>query len=569
MRKYLNINLEDASVSTEEFHAEQIVRAGRYFIAKSLTECGAAGVDPLGPDNPLIFSAGPFAGTNFSNANRLSVGCKSPLTGGIKEANAGGTFAFALGQCEIAGFTLHGCAPDWTLIRITKEGAVSFESASPYLGLGNDELARQLLERFGKKISYALCGPVGEYLGLIAGIAFADTDGRPSRLAARGGVGAVMGAKRVKAIVVDQYKMPTFHDRKKVMGAVREYGVKLGKEPAIDSFKRLGTAAVGDFTNYVGGLPVRNFSSGQLSADRDNFKLGGAHIRERNLARGGQTAHPCMPGCMIECSNVYVDAQGKELVSPLEYETLGLMGSNCGLEDPDDVARLNGTVNDLGVDTIEVGALLGVLMEAQGNFGDVAFMMDALKDIRAGNERGRLLARGAAQVGEHYGIARVPVIKRQGISAYDPRVIEVTGISMMLSAQGADHTVGNLPAYDCKDKTTDELVSVSLGAQINAAAVDSLGLCVFGRSVTDTNPALIVGALNDAHGTSLDTDFLKTLGREVLELEWAFNRAAGFSEADDELPRFFYDEPLSPTGKTARHHSEAVNRALRDALGRR
>lgn len=569
MRKYLHIHLDNRRVDSEEFHRERIVRAGRHFIARTLLDGGVATVDPLSPSNPLIFSAGPFAGTNFSNANRLSVGCKSPLTGGIKESNAGGTFAFALGQSELAGFTLHGAAPDWTLIRITKEGVVSFEDAQPYLGRGNEEVARMLFDRYGKKISYALCGPVGEYLGLIAGIAFPDTDGRPSRLAARGGVGAVMGAKRIKAIVVDQHKMPTFHDRKKVMGAVREYGAKLGAEQAIDNFKRFGTAVVGDFTNYVGGLPVRNFRTGQLTPDRDAFKLGGARIRERNLARGGQTAHACMPGCMIECSNVYVDAQGKELVSPLEYETLGLMGSNCGLEDPDDVARLNGFVNDMGVDTIEVGATLGVLMDAGfAAFGDAAYMMAALEDIRAGTERGRLLAQGAARVGEHFGVSRVPVIKRQGISAYDPRVIEVTGISMMLTAQGADHTAGNLPAYDCKDKTTAELVAASLGAQVAAAAADSLGLCVFGRSVTDTNPELIVAALNDAHGTGLDASFLQTLGREVLELEWSFNRAAGFTEADDELPRFFHEEALQPTGKTARHGSEAVNRSLRELLAR-
>lgn len=569
MRKYLHIHLESRNVVAEELNGEKIVRAGRYFIARTLLDGGVATVDPLSPDNPLIFSAGPFAGTNFSNANRLSVGCRSPLTGGIKESNAGGTFAFALGQSELAGFTLHGASPEWTLIRITKEGAVTFEDAQPYLGRGNDEVARMLFEKYGKKISYALCGPVGEYLGLIAGIAFPDTDGRPSRLAARGGVGAVMGSKRIKAIVVDQHKMPTFHDRKKVMGAIRDYGARLGKEPAIDNFKRFGTAAVGDFTNYIGGLPVRNFRDGQLTPDRDAFKLGGAHIRERNLSRGGQTAHPCMPGCMIECSNVYMGADGKELVSPLEYETLGLMGSNCGLEDPDDVARLNAVVNDMGVDTIEVGATLGVLMDAGlGAFGDADYMMAALEDIRRGNERGRLLAQGAARVGEHLGATRVPVIKRQAISAYDPRVIEVTGISMMLTAQGADHTAGNLPAYDCKEKTTADLVAVSLGAQVNAAVADSLGLCVFGRSVTDTNPDLIVGALNDAHGTNLDPSFLKTLGTEALELEWAFNRAAGFTEADDELPTFFHNEPLQPTGKTARHGSDAVNRSLRELLGR-
>src|SRR3990167_1074803 len=253
MRKYLHINLGDRSVRTDELQGEDIVRAGRYFIAKTLLELGAAKVDPLSPDNPLIFSAGPFAGTNFSNANRLSVGCKSPLTGGIKEANSGGTFGYALGQLETSGLTLYGASADWVVIRITKAGAISFDSAEAYLGKGNNEAAALLFEKYGKKISFALCGPVGEYLGLMAGISFADTDGRPSRLAARGGVGAVMGSKKVKSIVVDVHKMPTFHDRKKVMGAIREYGTRLAKEPAIDTFKKVGTAMMADIMNRLGG----------------------------------------------------------------------------------------------------------------------------------------------------------------------------------------------------------------------------------------------------------------------------------------------------------------------------
>jgi len=568
MRKYLHINLRDRSVKTDQLHGEDIIRVGRHFIAKTLLKSGAATVDPLSPENPLIFSAGPFAGTNFSNANRISVGCKSPLTGGIKEANSGGTFGFALGQVETAGLTLYGASSEWVVIRITKEGAISFDSAEAYMGKGNFDAAALLFEKYGKKISFALCGPVGEYLGLVSGIAFADTDGRPSRLAARGGVGAVMGSKKVKAIVADIHKMPTFHDRKKLMGAVREYGARLAKEPAIDVFKRVGTAMMSDFTNRIGGLPVRNFSAGRLvEASQGPLKLGGDYIRELNMSRGGQTAHACMPGCLIECSNVYVDAKGQELVSPLEYETLGLLGSNCGLTDPDDVARLNGVANDLGVDTIEVGATLGVLMEAGlGAFGDVGFMMDALEDMRRGNERGRLLARGTARVGAHYKVARVPVIKGQGISAYDPRVIEVTGISMMLTAQGADHTAGNVPAFNCKGKTTEELVAVSLEAQIVTAAADSLGLCIFGRSVTNVSAELIVTALNDAHGTDLDTSFIQTLGLEALRMEWEFNKAAGLTEDDDELPAFFYTEALAPSGKTARHHSAQVNRRLRELL---
>jgi len=568
MRKYLHINLNDRTVRSEEFNGEQVIRAGRHFIAKTLLELGAAKVDPLSPENPLIFSAGPFAGTNFSNANRLSVGCKSPLTGGIKESNSGGTFAFALGQLEMAGFTLYGASQEWVVIRITKEGAITYETAEPFMGKGTTETAALLFEKYGKKISFAMCGPVGEYLGLMAGISITDTDGRPSRLSARGGVGAVLGSKKVKAIVIDVHKMPTFHDRKKVMGAIREYGARLAKEPAINTFKTTGTAMMGDITNRIGGLPVRNFSAGRLvEASEGPLQLGGDFIRELNSSRGGHISHACMPGCTIECSNVYVDENGKELVSPLEYETLGLMGSNCGLTHPDQVARVNAVANDLGIDTIETGAMIAVLMEAGvGKFGDEAFMLKVMDDIRQGNERGRIYAQGAARVGAHFKVARVPVIKKQSISAYDPRVIEVTGISMMFTAQGADHTAGNLPVFDCKDKTTAQLVEASLGIQIACAAADSLGLCIFGRSVTNVSSELIVTALNDAAGTNVDVSFMKTLGLEALKMEWEFNRQAGFTEQDDELPEFFYTEPLAPSNKAARHHTAEVNRSFRALL---
>ncbi len=568
MRKYLHIDLGDRSIETEELHGEAIVRAGRHLIAKTLLEKGAAKADPLSPENPLIFSAGPFAGSNFSNANRLSIGCKSPLTGGVKEANSGGTFAFALGQLEIAGFNLYGASDDWTVIYIHKDGEITFEDAEPYLGKGNIEAARLLLEKYGDKVSVGLCGPVGEYMGLIAGISFTDPEGRPVRIAARGGVGAVMGSKKVKAIVVDRDRMPTFHDRKKLMGSVRDYNKMLDADAAINALRNLGTAMVGDFTNTIGGLPTRNFSSGQLvDKEKETFKLGGEHIRERNLARGGEPTHACMPGCMIRCSNIYAGPEGEEIVSPLEYETLGLMGTNCGLEDPDDVARLNHIANDLGVDSIEIGATIGVLMEAGlGEFGDPAFMADVLQDIRDGTERGRIFALGTARVGEHYEVARVPTIKKQGISAYDPRVIEVTGISMMVTAQGADHTTGNIPAFVCDGKTTEELTEASFDVQTLCATADSLGLCVFGRTVTNENIDFMVNALNDAHGTDLDESFYRRLGHETLRDEWEFNRQAGFTEEDDELPDFFYDEPLHPSGKIARHRSREVNEHVRKLL---
>ena len=563
MRHYHNIDLSTRLIRTQELEGEDIVRAGRYLIARTLNEGKLFDVEPLSPENPLIFSAGPFAGTNFSNANRVSVGCKSPLTNGVKEANGGGTFAFALGQLKIAGLTLEGASDEWTLIHFTKDGQIEFHSAADYMGMGNFETAERLHERFGKKVSLALCGPVGEYHGLLSGIAFSDVDLRPSRLAARGGVGAVMGSKKVKAIIVDLDRMPPLHERKKVMSAVKEYRKMLDAEPAIQAFQQTGTAMVADYTNHVGGIPVRNFTGGQAKdTETGEFRLGGDFLREQNLARGGEQTHACMPGCIIQCSNVYADADGNEVVSPIEYETIGLLGTNCGLEDPDDLAVLNYQANDLGIDTIELGGTIGVLMEAgKGEFGDVPFMHSVVDDLRAANDNGRLYAQGTARVGEALGVSRVPVIKRQAISAYDPRVIEVTGLTMMLTAQGADHTAGNLPSYDCTGKSTEELVAVSMDIQVMCAAVDSLGLCVFGRSVTNEQLDFIVQAINDAHGVQLPTSFFQELGRETLRLENEFNKAAGFDLQDDELPEFFYKEALPPSDKAARFHTSEVNAA--------
>ncbi|MBT4933136.1 MAG: aldehyde ferredoxin oxidoreductase [Rhodospirillaceae bacterium] len=569
MRKYLNIKLADRSHETTELHGEDIARAGRHLIAKTLLADDVATVDPLSADNPLMFSAGPFAGTNMSNGNRLSVGCKSPLTGGIKESNVGGTFAVALGHLELAGFTLHGVSEDWLVIHLAKDGSIRFDDASPYMGKGNFEAAALLHEKYSKKVSIGLCGPVGEYQGLIAGISFSDRENRPVRLAGRGGVGAVMGSKKVKAVIVDMDRMPPLHDKKKTIAVVRDYAAKLEAEPAVQNMKKLGTAMVADMTNYTGGLPTRNFSAGQfVDIDNDTLLLGGQHVYERNVERGGDPSHACMPGCVIMCSNVYVDKDGKEMVSPLEYETLGLMGSNCGVGDPDDIARVNNIANDLGIDTIETGATLGILMDGgKAEYGDVDFMVSSLEDIRLGNENGRLLAKGTARVGEHYGIKRVPVIKQQAISAYDPRVIEVTAISMMVTAQGADHTVGNLPAYECADKTVEELAEQSFEMQVHSAVADSFGLCIFGRSVTNTHHQLIANGVNNAHGTDLDPAFIWQIGVDTLRMENQFNEAAGFTEEDDELPDFFHQEALPPTDRKARLHAREVNQYINDLIG--
>jgi aldehyde:ferredoxin oxidoreductase len=563
MRRYLDVDLTTRTITPREMHGEEIVRAGRYFIARTLLELGAATVDPLSPANPLIFSAGPFAGSSFSNANRTSVGCKSPLTGGIKEANGGGTFAYGLGQLRIAGFTLHGASPAFTVLHVKKDGDIDFDDAGPYLGKGNFEAQDMLHKKYGKKVTIALCGPVGEYQGLLGGIAFSDKDGRPARLSARGGVGAVMGSKKVKAIVVDLDRIPPFHEARKVNAAIKDYAKMLQADSLVTSFyQKIGTMGMADLQNTLGGLPVRNFSAGQQVdvSTGEKFKMGGDYISQLNVSRGGEHTHACMPGCVIQCSNVYADASGKEVVSPVEYETLGLLGTNCGLSDPDDLAQMNFLANDLGVDTIELGATLAVLMEAGlGAFGDVKFMADCMAEIRQGTEKGRLWAQGTARVGTHYNVRRVPVIKKQAISAYDPRVVEATGITMMATAQGADHTAGNLPRLKTREMNAEQIVEQSLAHQARVAANDSLGLCIFGMSVTNPNTEFLANAINAAHGTSLTKDFFEPLGQAALRMEYEFNRRAGFTAKDDELPEFFYSEALPPTNHVARFHGSDVH----------
>src|SRR2546426_762571 len=426
MRIYYDIDLGGRTIAKRELHGEDVVKAGRYLIAKTLVEMGAATVEPLSPRNPLIFSAGPFAGTSWSNANRTSVGCKSPLTGGVKEANGGGTFSYGLGQLKIAGLTLHGASPSWVVLHVKKGGDIDFD------------------------------------------------------------------------------------DAKKVNAAIKDYAKMLLADSIVTNFyAKIGTMGMADLQNTLGGLPVRNFSAGQLVnvSTGEKFKMGGEYISQLNVSRGGEHTHACMPGCVIQCSNVYHDASGKEVVSPVEYETLGLLGTNCGISDPDDLAQLNFIANDLGVDTIEVGAMLAVLMEAGlGSFGDVRFMADCLSEIARGTEKGRLWAQGTARVGAHYGVRRTPVIKKQAISAYDPRVVEATGIAMMATAQGADHTAGNLPRLKTREMDIAQIIEQSLAHQARIAANDSLGLCIFGMSVTNPNTEFLANAINAAHGTELTKD---------------------------------------------------------------
>jgi aldehyde:ferredoxin oxidoreductase len=523
---------------------------GRGLLARILLDEVPPDCDPLGGRNKLIFAPGLLVGHMLSSCDRISAGAKSPLTGGVKESNAGGSTGMALALLGIRALILQGQPqPEgWWVLVLDSSGA-RFDPAGDVAGQGVYDAAKTLRERYGEKVAIALIGPAGEMGLRAAGIANLDKDRVPSRINARGGLGALMGLQRLKAIVVDarEGQKPPLADAAAFKAAQKAFTQALLNHPQTAIYRDFGTAGVARMCNTFGALPVRNFSAGQFE---EIESISGEHLRQSLLQRGGEAnpSHACMAGCTIRCSNVYAGEDGKEIVSPLEYETIGLMGPNLGISSLDDVGRMNWVVNDLGLDSIDTGAALGVAAEAGlMRFGDAARAMELLGEIRLGTPLGRILGGGAALAGEVLGVRRVPVVKRQAISAYDPRAIKGTGVTYATSPQGADHTAGLTIRAKVDHLDPKVQVEVSRNAQVNMAGYDTLGACVFAGFGFAAAPESIRDLLNARYGWEVGTGILQELGRMTLQLEREFNRRAGFTKADDRLPEWMTEEPLAPT----------------------
>ena len=437
--------------------------------------------------------------------------------------------------------------PGWQVLHLSSEGA-RFDPGEAFAGLGVYEAAPKLLERYGDKIAVSLIGPGAEMRLAAAGIQNVDKDRTPSRINARGGLGAVLASKGIKAIVIDssQGDKPPIADLKAFRSAQKEFNQALLAHPQTTIYAEYGTAAMTKMCNGFGGLPTRNFSSGQFeAADR----ISGEYMRQLLLNRGGKsdTTHACMAGCAIRCSNVFGGKDGNAIVSPLEYETIGLMGSNLGIDELDTVARMNWEVNDLGLDSIEIGAALGVAAEAgYMEYGDGERALELIGEIRAGTPLGRVLGNGAGVTGRVLGVERVPVVKNQAISAYDPRAIKGTGVTYATSPQGADHTCGLTIRAKIDHLDPMGQAEVSRNAQINNAGYDTLGACSFAGFGFAAAPRTIRDLLNARYGWNAGDDILQVLGKEALKLEREFNRRAGFTSADDRLPEWMTRQPLPP-----------------------
>ena len=554
MTDLLNVDLTRGAVTREPLSAELESLGGHGLTSAIVSQEVDPMADPLGPGNVLVCAAGIFAGTSVPNGGRLSVGGKSPLTGGIKEANSGGSAARALAELGLRAVKVAGQADGLSVLVVTAAGG-RLVPAPELEGLGSFETADRLWKQYGDKVSIICTGPAGE-LGAKAAAVLVTTSDHYMRAAARGGLGAVMGSKKLKAIVVDGTggSGVTVADTAALKAASKALATGILSHPAMAALEALGSAFLVSVTQSMGCLATRNFSAGTWESAPD---ISGEHMVELIAARpNGTTKHSCMRGCIINCSQVYTDDAGEVITSGVEFETIGLMGSNCHIDDLDQIARLDHLCDDLGLDTMDVGAAMGVAMEGGLlEWGDGAAAFALLGRLRAGDENARMLADGCVATGKRLGVARVPAVKGQSFAAYDPRVLKGTGTTYVTSPQGADHTCGNAlpsPANPTYDPSSSEgQAQMSEFLQCYFAAIDSLGMCLFATLPALDMPELqgeFVKAAAAITGRELPEDYLIKMGDKIVRQERDFNHRAGFTEKDDRPPAFIVEEAVQPSG---------------------
>lgn len=547
--KFVRVDMTDNTIAVADVPLPYRDLGGRGLTSRLLADEVSPTCLPLGPENRLVIAPGLLTGSSAPCSGRTSLGAKSPLTGTIKESNVGGVAGQYLAGHGIKALVIEGKPADDTSswLMVIDGSGIRLERRKDLAGRGNYDTSRLLRNEFGTNSAVIAVGPAGEQLAALATIAVTDTEGRPSRHAGRGGMGAVMASKGIKAIVIAKPppgQVQPAHGEQ-FRDTVRQFAASLveGKK-ALTTY---GTAVLVDVVNATGGLPTRNFSTGR---NEDAERFNGETLRQLCTERGGSTGHGCHRGCVIRCSNVFHDAHGNYLTAGLEYETIALLGSNCGIHDLDGIARLDRLCDDLGIDTMEMGVAIGVAMEGKLlPFGDLATMQEAIAGVATGTATGSLLGQGATVTGQILGVERVPAVKGQSLSGYDPRALKGTGVTYATATMGADHTAGNcLPGrggINCHEP--EGQVQLSRDTQIYSMVCDILGLCVFVGPVAETMPAL-ASLLSAFLGRDVTVPAMLEMARQAIGTEATFNRRAGITPEQNDLPRFFRTEPLPNNG---------------------
>lgn len=573
--KLIRVNPIDSEITEKNLPKDLKTLGGRGLTTQIITDEVPPKAHPLGPNNKLVLASGILTGTKAPTSGRLSVGAKSPLTDGIKESNVGTSFGQELHKLRYRAIILEGKkkeSDNYKLLKISDE-EIKLKDAEKYTKKGLYEAFEEIHEEFGENVSVCGVGKTAEMKAANSGIAFDDLENKPSRYAGRGGLGAVMASRGIKFIVIDSenadgveiQQQDEFEEgREKLTDALQEHEVtKPGG--ALNSY---GTDVLINIINEAGALPHNNFRKG---TSEKASQVSGEKKAEIIKERGGDRPHPCSPGCVIQCSENWVQENG-EKIGVLEYESVWALGPNCGIFDLDTVGELVKQCNDLGMDTIEAGDTIGIAMEAgSADFGDKEKAIEFMDEIREETSLGRILANGTEFTAKAFGVNRTPTVKGQGMPAYDPRAIKGIGVTYATTPMGADHTAGYAIAPEIMgvggdtDPLETQKAELSRNLQASTAVIDSIGHCLFIAFAVLDIPEGLEGAVQEVNGvlgTELEVEDVHDLGMDILQKEREFNKKAGFNKEEDRIPEFMEQEKLPPQNEVFNVSNEELDKVF-------
>ncbi|PTD94801.1 aldehyde ferredoxin oxidoreductase [archaeon SCG-AAA382B04] len=559
--KLLRVSVEKDSVSERDLPESYRDLGGRGLTSMIVTDEVPPKAHSLGPNNKLVLAPGILTGTSAPTSGRLSVGAKSPLTGGVKESNVGTSFGQTLHRLGYRAIVFEDKIKekDFKYLKIDKDGA-KLGDASKWNDMELYEAFEAIHNEFGEDVDVCGVGVAAELGGGNSGLAFDDLENKPSRYAGRGGLGSVLATRGIKFIIVDSQDAPgvEIEDEDEFQRGKEKLANALGEHDVTKpggSLNAYGTDVLINIINEAGGLPHYNFSKGASEMAK---KVSGERKAEIIEERGGDRPHPCSPGCVIQCSENWVQEDG-EKVGALEYESVWALGPNCGIFDLDTIGELNKRCNDLGLDTIETGDTIAVLMDAGLlEFSDKQGALELMDEVEQKTALGRIVANGTQYAANAFGLNRAPTVKGQGMPAYDPRAIKGIGVTYATSPMGADHTAGYAIAPEIlkvggkPDPQDTKKGELSRNLQSSTAVIDSTGHCLFiAFAVLDIPEGLegVVEEVNGVLGADLSVGDIDEIGSTILEAEREFNQKAGISKQEDRVPEFMEEEKVPPTNE--------------------
>lgn len=546
--KIARVNLSSGKVTIQDLDSKLAVSylGGRGFGVRLLYDEVSSSVGPLTSANILIFATGPLTGTGAPTGGRFSVSTKSPLTGTVLDSNSGGKWGVRLKGAGYDALIIEGKTSDPVWLLIDSDG-ITINDASQLWGLDVEATTDNLLRQVENPqiASVACIGPAGEKL-----VRFASIINDRSRAVGRGGAGAVMGSKNLKAIVACGKQKPSVADPDRFDFAVYESQKAIKQNPITAvGLPKYGTAGLLSIMNVLGALPTRNFTNCCFEGAND---VSGEALKEKLLVKRGA----CW-GCPIGCARVtktkHTQGEGPE------YETIWALGPECGVGDLEAIAEANYLCNRLGLDTISTGVTIGCAMEMAERgvidfairFGDAKAMLTVIEDIAYRRGLGDALAEGSQRFAQSHGAVEFAMqVKGMELPAYEPRAMGAQGLAFATSNRGGCHLRGNMLGPEILG--VPKLVSRSsfqgnvgllIYHQHIAAAFDALGLCKFaGYALSDEHLARI---LNAATGMPFEAQSLHIIGERIWNLERLYNLREGFTQQNDTLPRRLLEETLT------------------------